>query len=174
MDADQAAILDDLPDHAPETVFDAHRLADPHRLVWAGRRWYLLAYDNDRQDWRIFRIDRIRDLRPTGARTPPRELPAADAAAYVAGRLYSLAPTYRAVATVHAPAAEVARRLGDSLGDLTPAGERACRLHSHADTLEWLAIRLMLLGCEFEVHQPPELADYLRTLGARLTRAAAP
>jgi predicted DNA-binding transcriptional regulator YafY len=130
--------------------------------------------DNDRQDWRIFRIDRIGDLRPTGARIPARELPAAGAAAYVADRLYSLAPTYRAVATVHAPAAEVARRLGDSLGDLTPAGERACRLHSHADTLEWLAIRLMLLGCEFEVHQPPELADYLRTLGARLTRAAAP
>jgi predicted DNA-binding transcriptional regulator YafY len=45
------------------------RLADPHRLVAAGRRWYLLAYDNDRQDWRIYRIDRIRDLQPTGART---------------------------------------------------------------------------------------------------------
>jgi predicted DNA-binding transcriptional regulator YafY len=150
------------------------RLADPHRLVAAGRRWYLLAYDNDRQDWRISRIDRIRDLRPTGARTPPRELPAADAAAYVAGKLYSLAPTYRAVATVHAPAAEVARLLGGSPGDLTPAGEQACRLHSNADTLEWLAFRLMLLGCEFEVHQPPELADYLRTLGARLTRAASP
>jgi hypothetical protein len=90
----------------------------------------------------------------------------------VAGRLYSLAPTYRAIATLHARAADVARRLGDSPGDLTPAGEQACRLHSHADTLEWLAFRLMLAGCEFEVHQPPELADYLRTLGARLTRAA--
>jgi hypothetical protein len=75
---------------------------------------------------------------------------------------------------VYAPAAEVARRLGDSPGDLTPAGEQACRLHSHADTLEWLAFRLMLLGCEFEVHQPPELAGYLRTLGVRLTRAAGP
>ena len=52
------------------------RLADPHRLVAAGRRWYLLAYDNDRQDWRIFRTDRIRDLQPTGTRTPPRDLPA--------------------------------------------------------------------------------------------------
>jgi predicted DNA-binding transcriptional regulator YafY len=150
------------------------RLVDPYRLVCAGRRWYLLAYDNHRQDWRIFRIDRIEDLRPTGARTPPREPPAADAAAYVADRLYSLAPVYRAVATVHASAAEVARRLGDSSGDLIPAGEQACRLHSHADTLEWLAFRLLLLGCEFEVHQPPELADYLRTLGARLTRAAGP
>ena len=70
------------------------RLADPHRLVAAGRRWYLLACDNDRQDWRIFRTDRIRDLQPTGTRTPLRDLPA-DAGAYVAGKLYSLAPTYR-------------------------------------------------------------------------------
>jgi predicted DNA-binding transcriptional regulator YafY len=148
------------------------RLADPHRLVPAGRRWYLLAYDNDRQDWRIFRIDRIRHLEPTGVRTPPRELPATDAATYVASKLYSLAPTYQAIVTLHAPAAEVARRLGDIPAELTPIGEQACRLHSHADTLEWLAFRLILADCEFEVHQPPELAGYLRMLGARLTRAA--
>ena len=49
------------------------RLADPHRLVAAGRRWYLLACDNDRQDWRIFRTDQIRDLQPTGTRTPLRD-----------------------------------------------------------------------------------------------------
>jgi predicted DNA-binding transcriptional regulator YafY len=147
------------------------RLADPHRLVAAGRRWYLLAYDNDRQDWRIFRIDRIRDLQPTGARTPSRT-PPADAAAYVAGQLYSLAPTYRAIATLHAPAAEVARRLGSAASSLTATGERTCRIETHADTLEWLAFRLILSGCEFEVHQPPELVGYLRALAARLTRAA--
>ena len=61
------------------------RLAEPHRLVCAGRRWYLLAYDNDRQDWRIFRIDRIGDLRPTGARTPPRPRHREDAAGRGAG-----------------------------------------------------------------------------------------
>ena len=147
------------------------RLADPHRLVAAGRRWYLLAYDNDRQDWRIFRTDRIRDLQPTGTRTRLRDLPA-DAGAYVAGKLYSLAPTYRAIATLHAPAADVARLLGGAASDVTATGERTCRLETHADTLEWLAFRLILSGCEFEVHQPPELAGYLLALGARLTRAA--
>lgn len=150
---------------------DSTRLADPHRLVAAGRTWYLLAHDNDRQDWRIFRIDRIRDLRPTGTRVTPRTLPAADAAAYVTGRLHSLAPVYRAIATLHAPAAEVARRLGGAAADLTALDERTCRLETHADTLEWLAFRLMLAGCEFEVDQPPELAGYLRVLAARLTRA---
>jgi predicted DNA-binding transcriptional regulator YafY len=149
----------------------SRRLVEPHRLVPVGRRWYLLGYDNDRDDWRIFRVDRIGEVRATGVRTPPREPPAADAAAYVTGRLYSLAPTYQAVVVVHAPAAEVAARLGDA-GDLEPIGERTCRLRSHTDTLEWLAFRLTLLDCEFEVHEPPELAAYLRTLGARLLRAA--
>jgi predicted DNA-binding transcriptional regulator YafY len=151
---------------------DSTRLVEPHRLVAAARHWYLVAYDNDRDDWRIYRIDRIRHLRLTGARTPPRQLPAADAGAYVASNLYSLAPTYRAVATLHAPAAEVANRAGDAIGTLTPITAQTCRVHSHADTLEWLAFRLMMLGCEFDVHQPPELAEYLQALGARAIRAA--
>jgi predicted DNA-binding transcriptional regulator YafY len=151
---------------------ETRRLTEPHRLVAAGRRWYLLAYDNDQDDWRIFRVDRVRDLQPTGVRSAPRELPAADAAAYVTSRLYSLAPTYTAVVTLHAPAAEVARRLGDAAGVLEPLDEQTCRLRSPADTLEWLAFRLASLGCDFDVHQPPELAGYLRALGARVTRAA--
>jgi predicted DNA-binding transcriptional regulator YafY len=151
---------------------ESQRLVEPHRLVPAGRRWYLVAYDNDRADWRVFRVDRIRAPRPTGVRTAPRDLPAADAAAYVLARMYDLAPTYRAVATLHAPLEEVAARLGDASGGLEAIDEHTCRLHSHADTLEWLAWRLAMLGCEFEVHQPPELAEYLHALAARLTRAA--
>jgi predicted DNA-binding transcriptional regulator YafY len=150
----------------------SRRLVEAHRLLTAGRRWYLLAYDNDRDDWRIFRVDRIQRPQPTGVRTAPRELPADDAAAYVTRRLYALAPAYRAVAILYAPAADVARRLGDYAGDLEPIDERTCRLHSHTDTLEWLAFRLAMLGCEFQVHQPPELAEYLRAPGGRVTRAA--
>jgi WYL domain len=74
--------------------------------------------------------------------------------------------------TLHAPAADVARRLGDAAGVLEPLDEQTCRLRSPADTLEWLAFRLAGLGCDFDVHQPPELAGYLRALGARVTRAA--
>ena len=75
---------------------------------------------------------------------------------------------------MHAPAAEAARRLGGAASDLTATGERTSRLETHADTLEWLAFRLILAGFEFEVHQPPELTGYLRALGTRLTRAAGP
>jgi hypothetical protein len=78
----------------------------------------------------------------------------------------------RAVATLDAPAADVARRLGDYAGDLEAIDEHTCRLHSHTDTLEWLAFRLAMLGREFQVHQPPEPAEYLRALGGRVTRAA--
>lgn len=151
---------------------ESKRLVEPHRLVSAGRRWYLLAYDNDRDDWRIFRVDRVRDPRPTGARSAPRQLPAKDAAAYVTSTVYSRAPTYRTIATLHAPVKEVARKLGDTAGELTPLDERTCRLRSHTDTLEWLAFGLTMLGCEFEVHEPRELAEYLRAMGARVIRAA--
>jgi predicted DNA-binding transcriptional regulator YafY len=150
---------------------DSTRLVEPHRLVSARQRWYLVAYDNDRDDWRIFRVDRIGTPRPTGVRTAPRELPAEDAAAFLTSKLYSLVPTYTAVATLHAPVEEVAGRLGGAATDLEPIDEESCRLRSHSDTLEWLAFRLAMLGCEFEVHGPPELIAYLRTLAARVTRA---
>jgi predicted DNA-binding transcriptional regulator YafY len=150
---------------------DSARLVEPHRLVSAGHRWYLVAYDNDRNDWRIFRVDRILEPQPTGVRTTPRELPAEDAAAFITNKAYSLAPTYTAVATLHVPAAEVTARLGATIGTVEPIDEHSCRLRSHTDTLEWLAFRLAMLGCAFEVHEPPELVTYLRALATRVTHA---
>jgi predicted DNA-binding transcriptional regulator YafY len=145
---------------------------EPHRLVAAGRRWYLLAYDTDRDDWRIFRVDRMRDLVRTGGRVGARELPGSDPADYVASKLFDSAPTYRARVTLHAPIGQVSALLGDVPGELDEIDARSCRLHSQLDTLEWLASRLTMLGCEFEVHEPPELVEYLRALGARASRAA--
>jgi predicted DNA-binding transcriptional regulator YafY len=150
---------------------EAARHLEPHRLVTAGRRWYLVAYDLDRSDWRTFRVDRIGEPRGTAARALPRELPAPDAAAFVTDKIYSLAPVHRAVATLHAPIEQVRGRIGDAPGDLEPIDERSCRLRSHTDTLEYLAFALIRLGCEFEVHEPPELVDYLQELGARVSRA---
>jgi predicted DNA-binding transcriptional regulator YafY len=147
------------------------RLVEPHRLVSAGRRWYLVAFDSERGDWRTFRMDRVSEPARTGVRVPPRQLPADDAATFVTQQLSALAPVYRAVVTLHAPAAQVAGRVGDRPGDVEPIDEHSCRVRSHSDTLEWLALRLATLGCDFEVHEPPELAEYLRKLGERVTRA---
>ncbi|WP_370949985.1 helix-turn-helix transcriptional regulator [Amycolatopsis sp. cg5] len=151
---------------------DAKRHTEPLRLVASGRRWYLVAFDLDRDDWRTFRADRITEPFPTGARSITRDLPADDAASFVIDKMYSSAPTYSAVATVHAPREQVAARFGDNPVELETIDDRTCLVRSQGDTLEWLAIRLILLGCDFEVHEPPELADYLRTLGATVTRAA--
>ena len=146
------------------------RLVEPHRLVSAGQRWYLVGYDDDRDDWRTFRVDRIDDPRPTGMRTAQRDLPAADAAAYVRRQLTTLAPTYRAVVTLHAPIDQARARIGSAPGDLEPLDERTCRLHTHTDTLERLSFWLLMLGCDFTVDHPPELTQHLRTLAARATQ----
>ncbi|MFD4196784.1 helix-turn-helix transcriptional regulator [Amycolatopsis thermoflava] len=149
---------------------ESRRQAEPHRLVAAGRRWYLVAWDVDRDDWRLFRVDRVRRPHGTGARTTPRELPADDAAAFVTAKLYRTAPTHRAVVTLHAPLEEMRPRV-ENAGELTATGPAECRLATHADTLDWLAFRLLALGCEFEVREPPELAAHLRALAGRITRA---
>lgn len=135
-----------------------------------------VAYDNDRQEWRTFRVDRMLRPHATGARFAPRDLPTADAAAYVAGRRTDWwTPTFRVRVTLHLPARDVAGRLGEAPGDLRPLAERRCLLDGmRDDSLEWLAHRIVQLGCEFEVHDPPELATYLCELAERLLRAARP
>ncbi|MET8850601.1 YafY family protein [Amycolatopsis sp. NPDC004625] len=151
---------------------ETRRRTEPLRLVAAGRRWYLVAYDLDRADWRTFRADRVDDAQATGGRAQRREPPATDLAAYVIDRFYDLTPTYRAVAVLSEPAAEVGPRLGAAIGDLTDLGDGRCRWHSHADTVDWLAFRLLGLGCAFTVEEPRELVEHLRVLAARATAAA--
>lgn len=83
-------------------------------------------------------------------------------------------PAVRVVATFHAPVGEVAGRLGDAPGEVVPVDERSCRLDRVGeDSPSWLAGRMAALGCEFEVHEPPELVEHLRLLGERVTRATA-
>ncbi|MFF8769810.1 helix-turn-helix transcriptional regulator [Kitasatospora sp. NPDC015120] len=152
------------------------RQVEPERLVSAGRRWYLVGFDLDRDDWRLFRVDRISEPFATGARFTPRPLPAEDAAAYVAGKLRRQSPTPTLDATLHLPADEVRHRLGGhgDADEVEPVDEHTCRFRSHTDAPDWLAVRLLMLGCDFEVHSPPEMRTRLRDLAARATRAADP
>jgi predicted DNA-binding transcriptional regulator YafY len=146
---------------------ESKRHVEPYRLVSAGRRWYLVAFDLDRDDWRVFRVDRIADSLPTGARYQPRELPEGDPAAFVTSKLYSSRPTYEAVVVVDLPAA----RVPPHLGTVEPVDEHRSRVRAAADTLEWLAFRFVTAGCEFTVEHPPELVYYLRKLCGRVDRA---
>ena len=151
----------------------SRREAEPHRLVTLGRRWYLGAWDTRREDWRSFRVDRIAEPVATGVRFSPRELPEADAAAYVLKSLSGAVYRYRARVTLHAPADEIsARHHHPPPGRLTPIDGRTCELRTSDDHLDWLAMRIGMLGVAFEVHEPPELIDRMRTLGERFTQAA--
>ncbi len=144
------------------------RKAEPYRLANWGRRWYLVAYDVDRADWRTLRVDRMSEPRqPTGPRFTPKPPPADDMASYVASRASSAAWRYRTTATVRAPAEEITRRVNPAVGTVTPVDENTCTLETGADTVDSLAVHLGLLGHDFEVTGPPELVAHLRTLATR-------
>ncbi|MFE5871387.1 helix-turn-helix transcriptional regulator [Streptomyces roseifaciens] len=144
---------------------ETRRLAEPHSLVAAGRRWYLVAHDCDRADWRTFRLDRLTDPLRTGARVPPRDLPGGvNAATWVSTTLSGTAG-HRALLLVHAPAEQVADRVPATLGVVEPVNDHTCRLLTGADSLEYLAYRIAVLGYDFDVLDPPELGPHLRTLG---------
>jgi biotin operon repressor BirA-like protein len=149
---------------------ETRREVEPKGLVAMGRRWYLVAWDVDRADWRTFRVDRIDDPWTTRSRGPRHELPdGLDPVAFVERQELAKAPTYTMAATVEAPAAEVRRRMGEAALDIEPLGGDRCRITTAEDTLPWLAFRLLLLDADFEVHEPPELRSHLRQLSARIT-----
>jgi predicted DNA-binding transcriptional regulator YafY len=144
---------------------------EPHRLVPVGRRWYLVAFDLGRHDWRSFRLDRLSAPRATGARFRPRALPATDAAAFVRAGLESApAASFTAVVRVAAAAPVVRARVGH-WATVTDRGEQACELRMTTDNLDWPTMAVGSIGAEFEVVEPPELADHVRAVGQRFARA---
>lgn len=154
---------------------ETRRQVEPYRLVSTGWRWYLVAYDLERADWRTFRVDRVSDPFATGARFAPRELPTGDAAEFLTSSMARRQPELAVDVSFAAPAEFVASRLPASIGPLERTGEGSCRLRAVlTDSLEWVALRLALVDCEFTAHRPEQLVTYLSDLGARLSRAAAP
>ncbi len=154
---------------------DSVRVTEPRGLVHTGRRWYLVGWDVERQDWRTFRVDRIRPRTPTGPRFAPRELPGGSITDFVARGLGTATWRYRARVTVRAPAAEVAPRLPPGI-QLEALDEHTCAVEVGSDTPQMLAVYLGMLDADFQVDAGawPELAEYLRTLSDRYRRAADP
>ena len=102
-----------------------------------------------------------------------RELPAKDAAAYVAESITNAPNRFEAVVTLHAPFDSLAGRVPSHWGTVEPAGSRRCRFRTGDDDLSWLALRIAMIGVDFEVEEPPELLEQVRELSARLARAVA-
>ncbi|MFE2041843.1 helix-turn-helix transcriptional regulator [Streptomyces sp. NPDC059477] len=151
----------------------SRRLTEPHRLISTGRRWYLVAYDLDREDWRTFRVDRVSDPFATGARFAPREPPTGDAAEYLRRSIRGQRPSYDYAVTFAAPAEDVTARLPAWMGPPEPLAPDRCALRGTTeDPVEWLAVRLATLGFEFTIHEPAELVACVRELGGRMVRGA--
>ncbi|QRK06256.1 YafY family transcriptional regulator [Archangium violaceum] len=150
----------------------SERHVEPYRLVHTSYRWYLLAYDLDREGWRTFRVDRIGPGPRTGRSFKARPLPSEDVAAYVSQAVSTDAYKFRALVTVHAPSRVVSERLSGVAGRIEELDAERCLVHAGADSLEALAFYLGWLGFDFEVHEPKELIEHLRRLSERLARAA--
>jgi predicted DNA-binding transcriptional regulator YafY len=135
---------------------DLGRHVEPHQLVTVGRRWYLVAYDLDRQDWRSFRLDRLRDPMGTRARFRARAVPGGDPAAFVREGMSRGEQELRVVAEVHARADVVARRIG-RWGKVTAVSDDVCRLEMTAREAPWLLFGLAVVEAPFTLEEAPDV-----------------
>ena len=156
-------------DYTPREGESSSRYVEPHRLVSLGRRWYLVAWDLDRGDWRSFRIDRLTGPQLTGARFRPREIPGGDPVAWMRSRLAAVPNRYDVSVTIARAAPEVQKFVGH-WGTAEPVSASACRLRMNVDDLGWPVMVLGTLGADFTVESPPELLDRVRATGETLLR----
>ena len=150
------------------------RRAEPHHLVTSQGRWYLLAWDLDIGDWRVFRADRVIPRTPNGPRFAPRPVPGGDAAAYVSAR-FKGSDTNRWACTgtvvLGLPASHVAPFAGD--GIVEDLGPDRCRLELGSWSWVALAASLNRFDTEIDVVQPPELRAAFARLATRNAATAA-
>jgi predicted DNA-binding transcriptional regulator YafY len=154
------------------------RRVEPHHVLHRGGRWYLLAWDLDRNDWRTFRVDRITPRSPNGPRFAPRDVPGGDAATFVAARFRGHADPNagdrwpcQGTVILHLPASEIAPYLTE--GTFEPLGPDRCRLVMGAWSWPGLAASLARADADIEVIEPPELAQAFAELARRAADAAA-
>ncbi|WP_031160406.1 helix-turn-helix transcriptional regulator [Streptosporangium roseum] len=147
------------------------RRVEPYRLVASDRRWYLLAYDLERDDWRSFRVDRMTEVSARTWRFDRRMAP--DAATYVQEGVASRVYPHRARFLVHAPADTVRAQIPASAAVVRRRGSELCEVLSGAGSLDSVLMHVLLLGHDFEVVDPPELGSRCRALARRLLSAGA-
>jgi len=147
------------------------RRAEPYRLVNGARRWYLVAFDVERGDWRTFRLDRVADLRSVGHRFAARPLPTDDIAAYVASKTRQVQLKVQGKVVVDLPATDIEQRMHGWNGSIEQLADGRSLLTLGGRSVTDLAFWLGVLDADFEVVDSPELADAVRRVAARYTRA---
>ncbi len=146
------------------------RRVEPYRLVSSDRRWYLFAYDLDRDDWRTFRVDRMTEVAARTWHFRPR--PAPDAAAYVQETVASRVYPHQARFLVHAPAETIRAQIPAAAAVVTARGPDSCEVLTGGVNLDWILMHIVLLEQPFDVLEPSVLNDRCRILAERLLAAA--
>lgn len=146
------------------------RRLEPYQLVTTGRRWYLLAYDRDKHDWRSLRLDRMSDVKTLGSTFIKRDAP--DAATYVQRSISSSPYRYVARVRYHAPEHALAQHFSPASVTIEPDGPDACIVTAGADDPERMVFYFATVGYDFEVLEPPEVVNAVHTVADRLRRAA--
>ena len=165
------ACRDDEPlafDYTARNADPTHRRVEPHRLVTMGRRWYLVGYDRDRDDWRSFRVDRISAPAPSGQRFRPRELPADDALSFVRAGIASMPQRY-AVRVRFAADARVVEEYVGRWATVEPDSD-GCVMAMSTDTLDWPLMVLAHLDHDFTIEESARAGD-ARGAGGGAVRA---
>ena len=149
------------------------RSVEPHRLVHTGYRWYLVAWDLTRKDWRTFRVDRVQGKLKRSTRFKPRRPPEGGFATFVSKSIAHVPNPFSARVTLHAPLETLTKRISPSLGALEAINRDSCLLLTGSHSLEAITIHLLLLGVAFRVHEPPELISYIQELTVRFAQGIA-
>ena len=144
----------------------SERLVEPFRLVFTSRSWYLVAYDTNRADWRTFRVDRMSELKLTGARFVHREAP--DAPRMVAEGVALHAYELQARIRLHVPIAEAQTIVSRTVAILEPDTDPNATIARIGGDADWIARYVASLECRVEVLEPEEVRAELRLLVGRL------
>jgi predicted DNA-binding transcriptional regulator YafY len=143
------------------------RYVEPYQLVALASRWYLVAHDDDRADWRTFRIDRMEGPVPARNRFEPRRPPATDLHEYVRRNLRELTSPIRVVLEVEVAGSEVRSAFGTWV-DVEDLGDGGCRVTMDTDSFRWPTYIVTSLGAPFRVVAPAEFEQHLRSVRAQL------
>jgi predicted DNA-binding transcriptional regulator YafY len=146
------------------------RVIEPLRLAHTGSRWYLVAWDTQREDWRTFRVDRVERLHSTGPQFVPRKFPG-DIATYVSQSIQYVSYRYRMRLRLPGTLEALSRQVPRWCGQLERTEEDACTLTMGADSPEMLVSMLAMLPPGFRILDAPELVPELRQVLARLHAA---
>lgn len=156
-------------DEAPAAEPQRREIEATHLVTWSGK-WYVVGWDPSRDDWRVFRVDRMRVKVPNGGRYVPRKVPGG-VSDFLESRFYVQGWVVRGTALLQAPPAQVLPWVGDASGVVEPVGETASRLT--AGSWSWVALVgwFSMFDCPLTFEGPPELLAARDELVSRLGKA---